>query len=477
MGLKRQVLLYSGGAWGGRVLALLVAPLTIAYLSPEHYGVLAIMMSLRSIGSALARCGVGSGVGRFVTDSESDDEKRAWVRTAFGIWIVGLLSVLLLAALVGGPLCVLLGIPMTPGLFVLLLGSAIVGRSLMDLGKAVLSWTFRAKAHVRIELTESAVRSALVALGLVLLGIRAFGIVAIAAATSVAAGVWAVWRLRDMLVGREFDRERAGRLMRLSLPLLGVDLTATLARTLDRTLLAFMLSLAVAGKYSVAAAFAVIFEAFVGGFLKAWRPHVLDSWRQNHTPRRIAQVFGGFAFLAGAAVVVAGLWAAPAVGLIRPGNDYAGIGLLVPWLIAATAIYQLGDGFSPGIEISLRTRWRLVAFGTGAVVNLGLNLTMIPFLDALGACLATISAAIVTAAISIRASNRMYPIPLRWVPAFVSLVVLSASTALVDAHLGPVVDAASFALRATVTLALVAAAALPFVRELAWILLPNPQYD
>jgi O-antigen/teichoic acid export membrane protein len=70
--------------------------------------------------------------------------------------------------------------------------------------------------------------------------------------------------------------------------------------------------------------------------------------------------------------------------------------------------------FAPGLDIEKRTKSIALINIAAAVINVAMNLLLIPHMGILGSALATLISAVFMLTTYIHMSQRLYPIPFRW---------------------------------------------------------------
>jgi len=210
-----------------------------------------------------------------------------------------------------------------------------------------------------------------------------------------------------------FEPPLLGRLMRFGLPTMPAELSLYLLNFVDRLIIVRLAGLPTAGLYSLAVKFAQGVNVIVRGFQLAWPP-LAYSIRDDDEAR------GAYAaivtwFVAGCAFVVTGMWllsrwivrflAAP-----HFFDSYKAIGLLS----TAVTLYALYLVLVVILGRTGRTGFNFPATIAALIVNIVLNLALVPPLGIVGAGLALVASYLVVLALMYGFTQRLFPVPYEW---------------------------------------------------------------
>jgi O-antigen/teichoic acid export membrane protein len=201
--------------------------------------------------------------------------------------------------------------------------------------------------------------------------------------------------------------------MRFGLPTMPAELSLYLLNFVDRIILVRSAGLAEAGLYSLAVKFAQGVNVLVRGFQLAWPP-LAYSIRDDDDARRAYATIVTL-FVSGCAFVVTGMWlfsrwivralAAPkffgayeAIGLIATG-----VTLYAHYMVLVVILGRTG-----------RTGFNFPATIAALVVNLALNLALVPPLGIVGAGLALVASYVVVVALMYVFTQRLFPVHYEW---------------------------------------------------------------
>jgi O-antigen/teichoic acid export membrane protein len=241
-------------------------------------------------------------------------------------------------------------------------------------------------------------------------------------------------------------------MLRFGLPTMPAELTLYSLNFIDRILIVRLAGLAEAGLYALAIKFAQGINVIARGFQLAFPPLAYSIADDDEARRAYSLIVTWFAAIC--AFSVAGLWllsrwivdllAAPeyfqayeAIGLLATG-----VSLYALYLVLVVILGRTG-----------RTEFNLPATAAGTVVNIGLNLVLIPPLGIVGAGIALVASYLVVLVAMYVLTQRLFPVAYEW--GRLALLV-SATAALVAAGelLLPTSGLDGFAARAALWMAL-----------------------
>jgi O-antigen/teichoic acid export membrane protein len=214
-------------------------------------------------------------------------------------------------------------------------------------------------------------------------------------------------------LGLQFDRTLMREMNRFGGPLVPSALALWVTNFSDRFFLVKLSGPAEVGLYSIGVRIASVIVLFLTAFRTAW-PAFAYSIEDESEARRTF----GFVLTYLLAVVS---WLA------------LGLGLLSPWIVRVLTTSQFYAGHRPvailafagvaqagyavvaiGIGRARRTQFNWVVTGIGALLNVGLNLLLIPRYGMMGAAIATVAGYSVMFVVMAWHAQRVYPVPYQW---------------------------------------------------------------
>lgn len=429
--LARHSAVYGLGALTSRIVALLLLPLYTRYLTPADYGAIETLLALSAVLVTLLRLGMGSAFFRFYFDYPAGEERLVVVRTSFWFTITSAT-----AGLFAG---VVLAETISEALFGTGDRTALVQAAFVLLW-AQMNWEqitslFRVEqrpvAFVFASLGNLVLTVAATVVLVVVLRLGAVGVVA-----GNFTGTLAVWAVllayRREQLGLQFDRSLFREMNRFGVPLVPSALAVWVTNFSDRLFLVKLAGAGETGLYSIGVRMASVIVLLMTAFRTAWPAFAYSIEDDREARRTYAFVLTYLLFVSSWIALALGLLAPWLVRLLTTPAFYDAARVVAP-LAFATTIYAGYVVVLIGVGRSRRTGFNWVVTGTAAVVNVALNLALIPRFGMMGAAVATIAAyGTMFVGMTLRA-QRVYPVPYQWrrvalvVGAAVGLTVLGRS--------------------------------------------------
>lgn len=435
----RNSFVYAATTFLQRGINFLLLPLYTRFLTPEDYGVLAVVGSLAALLLTLTSLSLTAAVTRFyfAFREQPDVLKEFWGTVlTLGLLVSSLTAVVLLTA---GPtlLAPLYGdIPFWP--YVALgVGTAALQPTFATF-LAILQTKEKVALHSLHSLLQFALTVSLTVSFVVLMGSNAAGPLLAGLITAFVYFFVSLYSLRHefrMCLKVRHIRSALG----YSLPLVPHSMASQVAAASDRIFLNQMVSTASAGLYNVGSLFGGIMSVVVDGVNRAYVPAAMDAL-ESRAPDRLAELTKvGIVFVAAysLAATALSLFSREVIALMTAA-PFHGSYVVVPFIafsFVSMGIYYLLVNilfFNVGLT-------RIVAAATiaGAVVNIVLNFILIQAIGFIGAALAALTAQ-VTVTLFVAVIAKAYE-PVRWpyrqfavVPASCLAVTLAANAIEVD---------------------------------------------
>ena len=401
---------YTAASVLSKLIALVLLPIYTAYLSPAEYGDVEIMIATLVAASIVVRLGVIEAILRFYY--LADERPEAVVRTGFAslFWTTTLLAAV--AVPLAGPISeLLLDGRSEPGLMRL----TILGLwqlTLWEYALTLLRLDERARAYftftvaavvVKIPITVALVVGTDLGASAILLGNFGTGVLFL---------LGRLWVERRRL-GFTVDRPLLRRMVRFGLPTMPAELTLYSLNWIDRLIILRLAGAAAVGLYAIAVKFANGMQVLVRGFHLAWPPLAYSIQDDDEARNSYALIVTWFVAICSFAVL--GLW------------------LLAPWLVealvderfieaheavgplaAGTALYALYLVLVVILGRTGRTELSFPATAVAVVVNIGLNLLLVPDHGIIGAGVALVVSYAVVVLLMHAITRRLFFVPYEW---------------------------------------------------------------
>jgi O-antigen/teichoic acid export membrane protein len=400
---------YTASSVLSKLIAVFLLPLYTAYLTPADYGAAEVMLASVVAGSIVIRFGVIEAILRFYYLANERPERVVSTGFAALFWTSTIAAGIALA--LAGPISEGLLEEPDAGLARL----AILGLwtlTLWEYALTLLRLDERARAYFTITVVNVI---ATIPVTVWLIAVEDMGADGILLGSF---GTGAVFLAGQLL----YERRRLGlvpdggllrRMLRFGLPTMPAELTLYSLNFIDRILIVRLAGLAEAGLYALAVKFAQAINVVARGFQLAFPPLAYSIEDDDEARQAYALIFTWF--VAVCAFITAGLWllsrqitellAAPeffeaheAIGLLSTG-----VALYAIYLVMVVILGRTG-----------RTERSFPATVAGMLVNVALNLALIPPLGIVGAGLALAGSYLVVVALMYAFTHRLFPVPYEW---------------------------------------------------------------
>jgi O-antigen/teichoic acid export membrane protein len=426
--VAKDLALYSAGDLLFRATAFITLPIYTRILTPSDYGVWAYVTAGVSLLSALLAIGGDQAYTRFFFEAKSLEDKQRLTSTWFGfllLWSVGIVLLVLPASSFTSSLVFATHRWTLLIVLVLLTAPTTLMNTLLGL---VMRNEFRPKPFMAINV---ALTVATVGLSLIFAVGLNWGITGLAAGQLAALGLvlpLRTWYARHLL-RMTFSAQLLKRLLWFGLPLVPGTIAWWIFGLSDRIVLGHFSNLQEVGLYSVANSLTSVLGLLVGSLGLAWLPHAVRMYeeRRSEAPafygRMLTYILVGFGVLA----VTVTAFAHEMLSLLTT-HKYLGaaraVGPLALGFVAYATIQVTGSGMS-----LLKRTGYLAAFAwCAAILNLVLNLALVPTFGMVASAWATFASyAFLTVGYFV-ISQRLWPISVERRRASLAFVVTGTFT-------------------------------------------------
>jgi O-antigen/teichoic acid export membrane protein len=410
--LFRDLAIYGLGDVATSIVSFLLLPIYVRYLSPQDYGILALLLVVEVVAKIVFRWGLDASFMRMYYDC-ADDAARQRLTSTILFFLLAVNGAWLLAALAVSPLA-------SPRLF------GVSGYTLalqVTLVNSFIGGFFFFPFHVLRILGKPREFSALtfarsfsvVVLRLVMVVILGYGVLGVQLADLVVtvAFTFVLARRLAPLIRLVFSRELLNEALEFGLPRVPHGVAQQTMAVADRYLLSLFVPLGDVGLYAVGASFGVALKLFLSAFEYAWAPFYFGAMNEPNAKHlyRSATTYA----LAVLALATAGL-SAVADDLVRlmTAPEFFGASRVVPWIAIGVTLQGVYLLTSIGLNITKHTGYYPIATALAAATSVGANLLLIPRFGMMGAAWSNVLAFGVQAAAAMRFSQRFYPMRYEW---------------------------------------------------------------
>jgi len=410
--LGKHSAIYGFGGLVQRILAVLLLPVYTRYLSPSDYGIVETLIALTTVLVITLRLGITNAFFRLYFERPDPGHRRLVLRTSF--WFTMGMATLGLVV----------GAAFSREISTVLFGSAdeaeVVAAAFVGLWAQMnyeqLTSLFRVEersvAYVTASLTNIALTIGATLMLVVALDAGPLGVV-VGNFTGTLLVYAALVGYRREQLGLQFDRGLFREMNRFGMPLVPSALLLWVTNFSDRFFLVKLADTQEVGLYSVGVRIASAMALLLTAFRTAWPAFAYSIDDDREAKRTYAFVLTYLVFVT--------TWVATGLALLSPW--------LVDW-IAAPAFAESSRVVGPlafavvifagyvvmviGVGRARRTQFNWVVTGAAAIVNVALNLILIPRYGMMGAAAATIAAYATMFAGMTWWAQRIYPVPYQW---------------------------------------------------------------
>jgi O-antigen/teichoic acid export membrane protein len=410
--LARHSAIYGLGSLVSRFIAVLLLPVYTRYLTPADYGLIETLIALSAILTVLLAAGVKSAFFRFYFDEADHAGQLRVIRTSF--WFTMVMGT---AGLVAG---LLLADPISQLLFGTSSHANLVRAAFVGLWAHVnyeqVTSLFRVEQRSVAYLIATLINLALT-VGATLLLVAVWEVGPVGVIVGNFTGTLLVYlgllAYRREQLGLEWDRELLREMNRFGMPLVPSALFLWALNFSDRFFLVKLSGPREVGLYSIGVRMASAIILFLAAFRTAW-PAFAYSIEDDREAKR------AYSFVLTYIVVITS-WMALGLGVLAPWlvrllttpSFYSAERVVAPLAFAAAA-FGAYIVVVIGIGRARKTRSNWIITGAACILNIGLNLLLIPPFGMMGAAIATIGAyGMLFVGMAWRA-QRIYPVPYQW---------------------------------------------------------------
>jgi O-antigen/teichoic acid export membrane protein len=262
-----------------------------------------------------------------------------------------------------------------------------------------------------------------------------WGIEAIFAANLAASAITLLLLMPEILkhLQVKIHGEQLKKMLRFGLPYLPASLAATMVQVIDRPVVLAMTNAATLGLYQTGYKLGIFMMLVVSMFQYAWQPFFLNNAREKDAKEIFAKIMTLFVLAASLLWIVISL-AIENLARIQIGHGRTLIGkdflpglVVVPIILLAYLFNGIYVNLWAGLYIEEKTKYFPYVTGAGALVNVAVNLALIPVLGIVGAALATMASYVVMAAGLFYFAQKFYPIPYEYGKIFKILAAIFIS--------------------------------------------------
>ncbi len=414
--LGKEAAVYGLSSIVGRFLNFLLVPFYTNYLARAEYGIVSNVYAYIAFAFVLYGYGMDSAYMRFVASAESGDKKQTLSIPYFSLLVTSMLFSLGIH-FYAPAISEAIGAEGHANL-IQYAGWILFFDTLVIVPFAYLRMTNRAKVFAGLRILNIIINVVLTILMLVFFKMQLEAVFIANLIASAATAVKLAWialpQLTVRLSGRLFKQ-----MLGFGLPYIPAGLAGIAIQVIDRPIVKALTDNDTLGLYQANYRLGVLMMLVVGMFDYAWRPFFLTHARDNDAPRLFSKVFTYLVTLLMLVFVTGSFFVEDIVRMRLFGgycsNPNYGEGLsIVPIVLLAYVFTGAYVNFVVGVYLEKKTKYLPYATGAGALVNVVVNLALIPKFGITGAAIATLLSYVVMAIGIYFPSQRLYHVEYEW---------------------------------------------------------------
>jgi O-antigen/teichoic acid export membrane protein len=409
--LAGKSVVYGVGTVLLRSVGLLVLPLYTHFLTPADYGIVALSATLTAFLAIVFPLSLYSAVARFYFLTSSDEERR---RTNGTIWIAILILGLAASAcldLVGAPLFrwAYADLPFSPFVRMSIWTAFLSLFNLVPLN--LLQAKEQPGAYVAWSVGSVLLTAGMILIFVVVLRQGAYGyLFATLLANFVLATPLAIVTIRECAFA--FDFKILRRALAFSLPLVPHGVASWALGLSDRAILMHFVPLGAIGLYSLGYQFGAVMIMASGAISNAWIPFLYKrvAAQGKQANAGLARLVTYYTLAVCTIAVLLCLFSRDAI-LLFTSPPFHGASPIVPIVVIGylfNSLYIVPANF---LFVSNRTAYLPIATMGAAVLNILLNLVLVPRYGIIAAAWTTLVAFLVTLIVTLVIASRVFPFP------------------------------------------------------------------
>lgn len=214
---------------------------------------------------------------------------------------------------------------------------------------------------------------------------------------------------RKKPIGRKYiDKGLFKQMLRYAIPYIPMTVSTWILNMSDRYMLLFMSGETSVGIYGIGGRFVTVLSVVISGISTAYTSFAFKSHKDEQAKEMFADVVKIlFVLLAGICTTIS-LFGKDIIYLMTSPEYYQSYTLL-PALMFSQLAYAVYTFTSYGIAFKKKSQYYFYSVTAGAVINVILNLFLIPILGANGAALTTLLGTLVMLSVSYPLAQKLYP--------------------------------------------------------------------
>lgn len=221
-----------------------------------------------------------------------------------------------------------------------------------------------------------------------------------------------IWLIRSSLIF-QVSLEKVIESLKYGIPLIPNALSNTALRLADRYLIGFFVGLEQVAIYDIGYKIGSIINMATEPFRSAWPQYAFSIMHKPNAQKIYRDVLSFLSAAVFLLILIIVGFRSEFVNLLAPAS-YDGAIYIIPWVALSQLFLALYPVLSIGPKILKKTHYLAWASVASAVVNIVLNLFLIPSMGILGAAIATFVSYLFLGVFTYIIGQRVFPFPIDW---------------------------------------------------------------
>ncbi|MBZ0179721.1 MAG: polysaccharide biosynthesis C-terminal domain-containing protein [Melioribacteraceae bacterium] len=427
--LTKDTAIYGISTIVGRLFGFILIPFLSQFLSKSQMGVYGNIYSYIAFLNIIYIYGMDAAFLKYTSVAEEKEKKAVFSTPFIFVFVTSLIFSVLFTLNVDS-----IGVWIkTPPHYTFLLnyvGVILFFDTLALIPFAHLRLQRKAKKFAVIKIVNITIN---LTMNIVLIGFFNYDIDAIFISNAAASIITFIILIPDIyeFLSPKIDKALLKKMLYFGLPYLPAALSATVVQVIDRPLLTYLTDDATVGVYTTNYKLGISMMLYVGMFQYAWQPFFLNNAKEKNAKEIFSKVLTAFVLVGSVIVVILTLFINDIVAIplsesrtLIDAKFWDGL-VIVPVILFAYLLHGMYINFQAGIYIEEKTKYFPLITGAGAVVNILVNLWLIPILGLMGAALATLASYLLMALLLFNVVQKFFYIKYEYKKILLTLMLTS----------------------------------------------------
>jgi len=392
-------------------ISILLVPFYTRVLVPGDYGIIDMMAAVSSMVLISIALEINQAIARYLPEAADDRKKNIYSSTAL-LFIITMYSIFAITAIMFASQLSALVFNSTGKEYIFRIAVlSIWTTGVFTFLQEQLRWRMRSVEYNAVNLFSALVSVLATAYLILAAGSGVVGIFYGLIAGNLIAAVLSLYFGR-YYYRLSFDLDRLTELLKYSIPLVPSGVGVYVTMYIDRFVISRLMTLGDVGIYGISYKFASMICVLIGGVQMAIVPLIYSSYNKQGATTEIANIFRYFVLCSLGIFMFLSIFSDEIFRVFTTPPYYAAAGI-VPILIAAIFLSQTYF-FIPGLWIVKNTKAIAIINLAAALLNLALNLILIPLMGIVGSAFSTLISYMILFYLYKRSNDKTYPIPHQW---------------------------------------------------------------